>query len=90
MLLSITLLKYVWLHVLVESHLHLFQLILFNIVPTFIDIIVALVLFCIIFDWQLAMVVFLVMFAYGQQSSTLSSNVYLIDFSCCQCRSNQI
>jgi len=49
----------------VENYLHLFQLIIFNIIPTFVDIIVALILFCIIFDWQLAMVVFLVMFAYG-------------------------
>jgi len=71
-LLSITLSKYVRVHVVsVESHLYLFQLIIFNIIPTFVDIIVALVLFCIIFDWQLAMVVFLVMFAYGQGPSTL-------------------
>lgn len=71
-LLSITLSKYVRVHVSVEGYSYLFQLILFNIIPTFVDIIVALVLFCIIFDWQLAMVVFLVMFAYGQRPSTLS------------------
>jgi len=40
-------------------------LILFNIVPTFIDILVALVAFCIIFKWTLGLVLFFVMFAYG-------------------------
>lgn len=64
-LLSITLSKYVQVHVSVENYLYLFQLIIFNIIPTFVDIIVALILFCIIFDWQLAMVVFLVMSVYG-------------------------
>ena len=56
------------------------QLILFNIVPTFIDILVALVAFCIIFRWTLALVLFFVMFAYGlcqvqnEQSLILTSS----------------
>lgn len=41
------------------------QLILFNIVPTFIDILIALVAFCVIFKWTLGLVLFFVMFAYG-------------------------
>ena len=42
------------------------QLILFNIAPTFIDIFIALVAFCWIFDWVLALVIFVVMFSYGE------------------------
>ena len=42
-----------------------FELLLFNVIPTFIDIAVALVLFCVYFEWTLALVVFVVMAAYG-------------------------
>lgn len=42
-----------------------FQLLLFNICPTFIDIAVALCFFVFKFGWELATVVFFVMFAYG-------------------------
>jgi len=42
------------------------QLILFNIVPTFIDIFVALGMFCYFFEWTLALVIFFVMFTYGE------------------------
>lgn len=41
-----------------------FELLLFNVIPTFIDIAVALVWFCIYFEWTLALVVFCVMAAY--------------------------
>ncbi|KAJ6603106.1 hypothetical protein B0H10DRAFT_1957867 [Mycena sp. CBHHK59/15] len=43
---------------------HTLEHILFTIIPTFIDIAVALVVFCIKFEWALALVVFFVMFAY--------------------------
>jgi ABC-type transport system involved in Fe-S cluster assembly fused permease/ATPase subunit len=42
-----------------------FQIILFNILPTFIDITAALVIFCVIFKWTLSLLIFTVMFAYG-------------------------
>jgi ATP-binding cassette subfamily B (MDR/TAP) protein 6 len=45
---------------------------LFTIAPTFIDIAVALVVFCIKFEWALALVVFVVMFAYGKLPALLS------------------
>ncbi|KAF9038357.1 hypothetical protein BDZ89DRAFT_1100422 [Hymenopellis radicata] len=48
------------------------ELILFNIVPTFVDIIVALVVFCVKFDWTLAAVIFIVMFAYIGASVVLT------------------
>ncbi|KAF8908803.1 hypothetical protein CPB85DRAFT_1435915 [Mucidula mucida] len=48
------------------------ELILFNIVPTFVDIIVALVVFCVTFDWTLAAVIFIVMFAYIGASVVLT------------------
>lgn len=51
---------------------HTFELIIFNIIPTFVDIIVALVLFCVVFDWQLAIVIFVVMFAYVVASVVLT------------------
>ena len=41
------------------------QLILFNIVPTFVDIIIALVLFAFIFDWTLTVVIAIATIAYG-------------------------
>ncbi|KXN93407.1 ATP-binding cassette sub-family B member 6, mitochondrial [Leucoagaricus sp. SymC.cos] len=51
---------------------HTLELILFNIIPTFIDIIIALVVFCVLFDWQLAAVIFLVMLAYVVASVILT------------------
>lgn len=45
---------------------HTFELILFNIIPTFVDIFVALVFFTIYFEWTLAVVVFFVFAAYGK------------------------
>ncbi|KAJ7594717.1 mitochondrial half-size ABC transporter [Mycena floridula] len=48
------------------------ELILFNIVPTFIDIIVALVVFCVKFEWTIALVIFVVMFAYIAASVILT------------------
>jgi ABC-type transport system involved in Fe-S cluster assembly fused permease/ATPase subunit len=47
------------------------QLILFNVVPTFFDIIIALAVFIVKFEWILAVVIFLVMFAYGRRKITL-------------------
>lgn len=41
------------------------QLILFNIVPTFVDIIIALVLFAFIFDWTLTVVIAIAASAYS-------------------------
>ena len=43
-----------------------FELLLFNIVPTFADIIVALVVFVWKFDWELALVVAFVMAGYSE------------------------
>ncbi|GLB37259.1 putative ABC transporter [Lyophyllum shimeji] len=51
---------------------HTFELILFNILPTFIDIFVALAAFCILFEWTLALVIFFVMFAYVAASVILT------------------
>lgn len=42
-----------------------FQLLLFNIFPTFLDITIALGVFVWKFGWELAIIVFFVMFAYG-------------------------
>ncbi|KAL5528172.1 HMT1 [Sanghuangporus sanghuang] len=50
-----------------------FELILFNIVPTLIDIIAALAIFVWKFDWTLAVVVAFVMFSYIAASITLTS-----------------
>jgi len=41
------------------------QLILFNIVPTFVDILIALVLFAFIFDWTLTVVIAIAASAYS-------------------------
>ncbi|KAF9047308.1 hypothetical protein BJ165DRAFT_1085878 [Panaeolus papilionaceus] len=49
-----------------------FELILFNIVPTFLDIFVALAFFCYFFEWVLALVIFFVMFAYVAASVILT------------------
>jgi len=42
-----------------------FQLVLFDVIPTFVDMIVALIVFAIKLDWTLAIVFFIVMSAYG-------------------------
>lgn len=46
------------------THLH-WQLLLFDVIPTFIDIIVALVAFAIWLDWTLTLVIFIVVSAYS-------------------------
>jgi ABC-type bacteriocin/lantibiotic exporter with double-glycine peptidase domain len=46
---------------------HIFELILFTIVPTFIDIVVALVAFAIMLDWTLSLLFFFVIFAYSKR-----------------------
>ncbi|KAJ2913474.1 hypothetical protein MD484_g6942, partial [Candolleomyces efflorescens] len=51
---------------------HTLELVLFNIAPTFIDIFIALVAFCLIFDWILALVIFAVMFSYVAASVILT------------------
>ncbi|KAG5646274.1 hypothetical protein DXG03_003870 [Asterophora parasitica] len=51
---------------------HIFELILFNIIPTFIDIIVALIAFVFIFEWTLGAVIFFVLFAYVTASVVLT------------------
>jgi ATP-binding cassette subfamily B (MDR/TAP) protein 6 len=48
------------------------ELILFNIVPTFVDIIVALIAFSVFFEWTLTLVIFFVMFAYVTASVVLT------------------
>lgn len=42
------------------------EIMLFNIIPTFFDIIIALVMFCIYFEWVLSFVIFIVMFSYSK------------------------
>ncbi|KAH9924903.1 uncharacterized protein B0H18DRAFT_1010688 [Fomitopsis serialis] len=49
-----------------------FELLLFNVIPTFIDIAIALVLFAVWFEWTLTLVVFLVMAAYVSASVILT------------------
>ncbi|KAJ3915681.1 mitochondrial half-size ABC transporter [Lentinula edodes] len=51
---------------------HTLELIMFSIIPTFVDIAIALVMFCLIFDWILAVVIFFVMFAYVSASVVLT------------------
>ncbi|EFI28192.1 mitochondrial half-size ABC transporter [Coprinopsis cinerea okayama7 len=51
---------------------HTFELILFNIVPTFVDIFIALAAFCWLFEWTLAAVIFVVMFSYVAASVILT------------------
>ncbi|TCD69265.1 hypothetical protein EIP91_008200 [Steccherinum ochraceum] len=48
------------------------EIVLFNIIPTLIDIAIALVMFCIYFDWTLALVIFFVMVAYIAASVILT------------------
>ena len=47
------------------------EIIMFNIVPTFFDIGIALIFFCIYFEWTLALVIFFVMTAYGKRADPL-------------------
>lgn len=53
-------------------------MILFNIIPTFIDIAIALVAFTVIFEWTLTLVIFVVMFAYGEKDSLLLFHMLII------------
>ncbi|KIY46015.1 mitochondrial half-size ABC transporter [Fistulina hepatica ATCC 64428] len=48
------------------------ELVLFNIVPIFLDIIIALVVFCVKFEWTLTVVIFFVMFAYMSASVVMT------------------
>lgn len=57
---------------------HTLELILFNIIPTFFDIIIALVVFAIKFEWTLTLVIFCVMAAYGSFHFVLLLKVYLV------------
>lgn len=64
---------------------HTLELILFNIIPTFIDIFVALIFFCIYFEWTLALVIFFVFAAYGELSSRIfRSNITDVATQCLQ------
>ena len=45
------------------------QTLVFNVMPTFADIGIALVFFVLYFEWTLAVVIFFVMAAYGKQMS---------------------
>ncbi|KAF8626834.1 hypothetical protein AX15_004665 [Amanita polypyramis BW_CC] len=49
-----------------------FELIVFSIIPTFIDITIALVTFSILFEWTLTLVIFIVMLAYITTSVVLT------------------
>ncbi|KAI8975885.1 hypothetical protein BD414DRAFT_172105 [Trametes punicea] len=51
---------------------HTFETLLFNIVPTFFDIVIALIFFVIYFEWTLAVVIFFVMTAYVAASVVLT------------------
>ncbi|KAL1735633.1 hypothetical protein EV714DRAFT_243749 [Schizophyllum commune] len=48
------------------------ELILFNFVPIFLDIVIALVVFATKFEWTLTVVIFIVMFAYGYASIVMT------------------
>ncbi|KAI0266983.1 hypothetical protein BC834DRAFT_871984 [Gloeopeniophorella convolvens] len=48
------------------------ELLLFNIIPTFVDIVIALVVFTFVLDWTLALVIFFVMVAYIMASVILT------------------
>ncbi|KAF4567762.1 hypothetical protein EYR40_006769 [Pleurotus pulmonarius] len=52
---------------------HTLELILFNIIPIFIDIFVAIIVFCLKFDWTLGLVIFIVIAAYITASIGLTS-----------------
>ena len=47
------------------------QTLVFNVLPTFADIAIALVFFVIYFEWTLALVIFFVMTAYGKRADPL-------------------
>ncbi|KAI0093127.1 hypothetical protein BDY19DRAFT_922216 [Irpex rosettiformis] len=51
---------------------HTFELLLFNIVPTFVDIFVALIFFTIYFEWTLSLLIFFVFAAYVAASVILT------------------
>ena len=53
-----------------------FEILLFNIIPTFFDIVIALVMFSFIFEWLLSFVIFVVMFAYSKWFRSL--NLYAL------------
>jgi ABC-type transport system involved in Fe-S cluster assembly fused permease/ATPase subunit len=57
---------------------------LFTIVPTFIDIAIALVVFCIKFEWTLALVVFIVMFAYGTNTLISPEQINVLTWRSCR------
>ena len=59
---------------------HTFEIILFNIVPTFVDIFVALIFFTIYFEWTLSLLIFFVFTAYGK-SSPLYEDRHIESFS---------
>ncbi|KAF9516641.1 hypothetical protein BS47DRAFT_1483796 [Hydnum rufescens UP504] len=52
---------------------HIFELLLFNIFPTLVDIVVALTVFVVYFNWTLSAVIFLVMFTYTVSSIALTT-----------------
>lgn len=52
------------------------QLILFNIVPTFVDIAVALVIFGVIFDWTLTVVIAVATGAYSESARPIVADTY--------------
>ncbi|KAL0956110.1 hypothetical protein HGRIS_002278 [Hohenbuehelia grisea] len=51
---------------------HTLELILFNVIPTFIDILIALFVFCYFFEWTLGLVIFIVMLTYVTASVVLT------------------
>ena len=66
---------------------HTFELLLFNIIPTFVDIFVALVTFIVYFEWTLSVVIFFVFSAYGECSLRINTSAELVLIvsihSCC-------
>ncbi|TRM69749.1 P-loop containing nucleoside triphosphate hydrolase protein [Schizophyllum amplum] len=48
------------------------ELVLFNFVPIFLDIVIALIVFAMKFEWTLTVVIFFVMFAYGYASIVMT------------------
>ena len=65
---------------------HTFEIILFNIVPTFVDIFVALIFFTIYFEWTLSLLIFFVFAAYGKDSSCFTQITTLIPSACSRCK----
>lgn len=65
---------------------HTFEIILFNIVPTFVDIFVALIFFTIYFEWTLSLLIFFVFVAYGKYSSRFTQAIRLIPLLCSHCK----